>query len=650
MAGSNGYSTYQYFDGSDDGDDNKKAKVTTPTVEEVSDTPYQKRKFKYNDYYNNTYLKNNPKANKRKYAKWYESEEGIAARKDFEAEEERRYQDWLTKYNEQQKRKKADEPPVTETPETPTVVEEQLIDEQPVVTETPVTEEQVFVEEEEEDTPQTFDATTLHPYFSSPEQIKAWQKLHHLPETGIMDEDSISQWNELQQSPWVTKKGWIYNPETNTYTNPNYKSPEQLRQEWMDANPAPRVRQGNVSDSEAYSRWDSKYRYAKQNGWNSDGWKVGWDGKHPQSVKELIEKTDNRFRKHKVVNTITIDGKTYEVVVPNVQGGSGYDRSYAYDPTTGKARKLHEQWNGAPMSSWYKNNDGSIADWEDYDNLVKRPVPLVKPEDYDVTKAKIRSQIMNKGLTFTDKKGGRLIKMTNYYQNGGQAPQAQQSDLAMAVKELVARAMGGDQEAATEIQTILQKAEEGDQNVMDVALLIKQELQALQKAKLGAKLNYIKNLKGSCLEGEELVYFQKGGKVCSKCEKKHKEAEKVNKPSNNAIEEFKKGRRMKKCQEGGNIQQPVKKQIGANKITINGNGKEQRYWIDGTVSTKYPIEDGKKTVVIGRDGRTTGVLHGDKKQHELADSIIKTDFAQKFRVPELDAKQYNLLKKLNVSQ
>jgi hypothetical protein len=32
-------------------------------------------------------------------------------------------------------------------------------------------------------------------------------------------------------------------------------------------------------------------------------------------------------------------------------------------------------------------------------------------------------------------------------------------------------------------------------------------MDAIQKAKLGAKLNYIKTLKGSCAEGEELVYF-----------------------------------------------------------------------------------------------------------------------------------------------
>ena len=384
----------------------------------------------------------------------------------------------------------------------------------------------------------------------------------------------------------------------------------------MRANPQPRVRQGNTSDSEAYSVWNSKYRYAKQNNWNSDGWKMGWDGNY-KTTDELIQ-NDSRFRKPRSVDRVVIDGKMYQVVVPTESTGKNYNRSYAYDPSTGKRRRLKESLLGIPNQFW---EDG--YDWEDFESVLEKRTPLVKPEDYKVQNAKVRGISMDEGLTFTDKKGGRLIKMTNSYQNGGQAPQ----QLAEAVKQLVVQAMEGDKNAAIEIEDIIKKASE---LLCDI---------------------YKKTLKGSCAEGEELVYFQKGGKVCSKCEKKHKEAEKVSKPSNNAVEEFKKGRRMKKCQDGGNVfQQPVKKQIGANRILVNGDGNEKRYWTDGTVSEKYPIEGGKKTVVLGRDAQTIGVLHGNKRQHELADSMIKTDFAQKFRVPELDAKQYNLLKKLNASQ
>ena len=69
-------------------------------------------------------------------------------------------------------------------------------------------------------------------------------------------------------------------------------------------------------------------------------------------------------------------------------------------------------------------------------------------------------------------------------------------------------------------------------------------------ARKGAKLNYLKSLKGDCPEGEEVVYFQKGGNICKKCEKKKQE---TLKKTNDSIEEFKKGRKTKKCQKGDTI-------------------------------------------------------------------------------------------------
>ena len=39
----------------------------------------------------------------------------------------------------------------------------------------------------------------------------------------------------------------------------------------------------------------------------------------------------------------------------------------------------------------------------------------------------------------------------------------------------------------------------------------------------GAKLNYIKSLRGQCPDGFEMQYFKKGGVMCSQCIKeKHK--------------------------------------------------------------------------------------------------------------------------------
>ena len=70
------------------------------------------------------------------------------------------------------------------------------------------------------------------------------------------------------------------------------------------------------------------------------------------------------------------------------------------------------------------------------------------------------------------------------------------------------------------------------------------------KAKLGAKLEYYKSLKGICPEGQELTYLKVGGRVCSVCQKKKmKCGSKVQKGKKlNAVEKFKQDRAEKaKC-------------------------------------------------------------------------------------------------------
>lgn len=48
---------------------------------------------------------------------------------------------------------------------------------------------------------------------------------------------------------------------------------------------------------------------------------------------------------------------------------------------------------------------------------------------------------------------------------------------------------------------------------------ILQSMQNPQAARYGAKLNYIRRLKGQCPEGYELSYMAKGGTVCPVCKK-----------------------------------------------------------------------------------------------------------------------------------
>lgn len=70
-----------------------------------------------------------------------------------------------------------------------------------------------------------------------------------------------------------------------------------------------------------------------------------------------------------------------------------------------------------------------------------------------------------------------------------------------------------------------------------------QKMQGGVKAKLGAKLDYIRKIKGLCPEGEELVYMKQGGRVCPVCQKKAEKAQDGKKLKKNAVENFKDNRK-----------------------------------------------------------------------------------------------------------
>lgn len=71
-----------------------------------------------------------------------------------------------------------------------------------------------------------------------------------------------------------------------------------------------------------------------------------------------------------------------------------------------------------------------------------------------------------------------------------------------------------------------------------------QKMQGGMMARLGAKLEYYKKLKGVCPEGQELVYFKQGGRVCKACQKSQN-GTKVDEKAN-AVDKFKAERAQQK--------------------------------------------------------------------------------------------------------
>lgn len=100
----------------------------------------------------------------------------------------------------------------------------------------------------------------------------------------------------------------------------------------------------------------------------------------------------------------------------------------------------------------------------------------------------------------------------------------QQQNIQQQIVALVQAAAQGDQKATQQIQQIIKAAQNGDQQAMQIAQMIQQVIESMKKqtpaAKYGAKLNYIKQIKGACPDGEELVYFKQGGRMCKVCQQK----------------------------------------------------------------------------------------------------------------------------------
>ena len=150
------------------------------------------------------------------------------------------------------------------------------------------------------------------------------------------------------------------------------------------------------------------------------------------------------------------------------------------------------------------------------------------------------------------KQGGQMYK----YATGAQIVQPQQTSEQQGIEQqaiaLVQAAMQGDKQANQTIQNIMQAAQQGDQQAVQVAQLLQtiiQKMQGSRKARLGAKLNYFKQT-SECPEGQEVVYFKKGGELCKVCAGKKMQDGGKSDP----IKEFKKRRNRKElCKCGAKV-------------------------------------------------------------------------------------------------
>lgn len=191
-----------------------------------------------------------------------------------------------------------------------------------------------------------------------------------------------------------------------------------------------------------------------------------------------------------------------------------------YNYSGSDRKQLRTYLNNPTTDNYTQSVSKIIGDGKIQQNMLNNAVQN-QTSQYQLTKPNLgytnqNSQLVN--LKF--KQGGQMYK----YAAGAQMVQSQQTSGQQGIEQqamaLVQAAMQGDQKANQTIQKIMQAAQQGDQQAAQVAQLLKaivQQMKGSRKARLGAKLDYIKQSIGECPEGQEVVYFKKGGEICKVC-------------------------------------------------------------------------------------------------------------------------------------
>lgn len=166
------------------------------------------------------------------------------------------------------------------------------------------------------------------------------------------------------------------------------------------------------------------------------------------------------------------------------------------------------------------------------------------------------------------------------YQQGGAMPQGgqeqQMQQVIMQIAQMTGEApetvMAAIQAGGENFKQVVQALQQGDAQSakqMIQQLAAQGQQQQATMARNGAKLNYIKNLKGDCPEGTHLEYYKAGGRLCKKCAKNQEGGEMPEEKKGGVLAQYKKkinkdcggakmdkcGGKMKKHQIGGTLEQ-----------------------------------------------------------------------------------------------
>lgn len=274
--------------------------------------------------------------------------------------------------------------------------------------------------------------------------------------------------NSDNMSTYWTNNGWNWNPETSQTTTPETTTQIASAAPKWNSNPY----NFTANDIRGYGSVQNLYRQYSAAAANNDfgnGYLAYLHDRYGNVWKNNLNRTsfEDTLRKFEGMN----------------KGIRGRDYRQSYNS----------------YQNWLADRNAAHA------NEIIAPAPKTGFAD------KLLSSLV---IPLVNKTGEKLM---NYYQEGGAVQDPQQQVVA-----LVQAASQGDEQAQQTIQQIQQAAEKGDQQAIQIMQLIQQVVQEMQgqqaqTAKFGAKLAYIKHLKGECPEGTHLEYFKAGGRICKKC-------------------------------------------------------------------------------------------------------------------------------------
>lgn len=203
-----------------------------------------------------------------------------------------------------------------------------------------------------------------------------------------------------------------------------------------------------------------------------------------------------------------------------------------YDYSGSDRKQLRTYLNNPTTDNYTQSVSKIIGDGKIQQNMLNNAVQN-QTSQYQLTKPNLgynpsqNSQLVN--LKF--KQGGQMYK----YAAGAQMVRPQQAnsqDPIDQIAQIAAGSLQGDENSKQQLiqvlsnkevaPKLLQIVDAGVKNQDKRAMIIAQAIKALQqgitrKARLGAKLDYIKQSIGECPEGQEVVYFKKGGEICKVC-------------------------------------------------------------------------------------------------------------------------------------